>query len=295
MIMRTFVKTFLFIIISMFAITAHAKIFNIVAAENFYGDIAKQIGGPYVVVSSILNNPNQDPHLFSASPSTARLIANADIIVYNGAAYDAWMERLLSANTGSPSKPTIVIADLIHKTTTANPHLWYDPATMPAYAEALTAMLIQQDPTQRDFYQQRLQLFKQHYQTLLTKIAQLKQHYNGAPISATEPLFNYMADAIGLNMHDQSFQIKIMNDAVPSATEISDFEKNLRTHQVRALLYNNQVSDPVTQRMQLIAQQAGIPIVGVSETQPPDKDFVAWMMSQLDALDKALQKNKDQH
>src|SRR5208282_1688483 len=113
---------------------------DIVAAENFYGDLATQIGGPEVHVTSILSNPDQDPHLFEASPSVARALSAARIVVYNGIDYDPWMAKLLGA-ARSAERQTIVVADLIGRKTGDNPHIWYDPATMLACARALAAAL----------------------------------------------------------------------------------------------------------------------------------------------------------
>src|SRR6266851_1253577 len=107
---------------------------NIVAAENFYGDVAQQLAGPNAKVTSILSNPDDDPHLFEASPSVARAIADASIVIENGADYDPWMEKLLGASK-SAGRTSINVAELVHKKAGDNPHLWYDPRTMPAFAE----------------------------------------------------------------------------------------------------------------------------------------------------------------
>jgi len=123
----------------------------VVAAENFYGDVAQQIGGDQVSVASILSNPDQDPHLFETAPSVVREIAAAQLVIYNGADYDPWMERLLNA-TPKPGRLVIAAADLMHKKAGDNPHLWYDPATMPAVAKALAAALSAADPTHADHY-----------------------------------------------------------------------------------------------------------------------------------------------
>src|SRR5690349_2053621 len=126
---------------------------RVVAAENFYGDIAKQIGGPNVTVTSILNNPDQDPHLFEVSPSVARDISAAGIVVYNGIDYDPWMEKLLRA-ARSAERKTLVVADLIGKKPGDNPHIWYDPSTMSALAKRLADTLIAEDPADKAGYEQ---------------------------------------------------------------------------------------------------------------------------------------------
>ncbi len=130
----------------------------IVAAENFYGDVAQQIGGDQVSVTSILSNPDQDPHLFETAPSVVREIAAAQVVIYNGADYDPWMERLLKV-TPKPGRVVIVAADLMHKKAGDNPHLWYDSATIPAVAKALATALGTADPAHADHYMTGLKAF----------------------------------------------------------------------------------------------------------------------------------------
>ena len=266
---------------------ASAKPLTVVAAENFYGDLAQQIGGPAVHVTSILTNPNQDPHTFEASPSTARVIADAGLVVYSGADYDPWVANLLAASK-APDRKVIVVADLVQRKSGDNPHLWYDPATMPALAEALAAEFAGRDPVHRADYESRLQAFLASLEPMNRKIAELRQKYAGQPVSATEPVFGYMSDALGLDMRNQPFQIAVMNDTEPSASQIAAFEKDLKTRAVKVLFYNSQVTDDLTARLQKIAQESGVPIVGVSETEPPGLSYQAWMGGQLEATGKAL-------
>jgi zinc/manganese transport system substrate-binding protein len=269
------------------AATARAAPLAIVAAENFYGDVARQVGGPLVAVASILTNPDEDPHLFEASPSTARNLAAAGIVIYNGAAYDDWMAKLLSASPGV-HRATIEIAALMHKKPGDNPHLWYDPATMPAFATALAAQLAKDDPAHRDAYDKNLAAFRASLAPLAAKVAAMRRAWHGVPVTATEPVFGYMADAIGLAMRNGRFQLAIMNDTEPGASDIAAFENDLEAHRVRVLLYNSQASSAATLKMQALAKSAGIPVVGVSETEPPGTRYQDWMMAQLTALDRAL-------
>jgi len=266
---------------------ASAKPLTVVAAENFYGDLAQQIGGPAVHVTSILTNPNQDPHTFEASPSTARVIADAGLVVYSGADYDPWVANLLAASK-APDRKVIVVADLVHRKSGDNPHLWYDPATMPALAKTLAAEFAGRDPVHRADYESRLQAFLASLEPMNRKIAELRQKYAGQPVSATEPVFGYMSDALGLDMRNQPFQIAVMNDTEPSASQIAAFEKDLKTRAVKVLFYNSQVTDDLTARLQKTAQESGVPIVGVSETEPPGLSYQAWMGGQLEATGKAL-------
>ena len=269
------------------AFPANAKPLTVVAAENFYGDLAQQIGGPAVHVTSILTNPNQDPQTFEASPSTARAIADAGLVVYSGADYDPWVANLLAASK-APDRKVIVVADLVHRKSGDNPHLWYDPATMPALAKTLAAEFAGRDPVHRADYESRLQAFLASLEPMNRKIAELRQKYAGQPVSATEPVFGYMSDALGLDMRNQPFQIAVMNDTEPSASQIAAFEKDLKSRAVKVLFYNSQVTDDLTARLQKIAQESGVPIVGVSETEPPGLSYQAWMGGQLEATGKAL-------
>jgi len=259
----------------------------IVAAENFYGDIAAQVGGDHVAVTSVLNNPDQDPHLFEASPSISREIAAAKIVIFNGADYDPWVAQMLAANQ-APGRAVIVAADLVHRRAGDNPHLWYDPPTMPAVAAALAARLIAIDPAHQADYQARLQTVQASLKAIADKAAALRAKYAGAPVTASEPVFGYMADALGLSMRNQRFQLSVMNDTEPSARDTAAIESDLKNHKVKVFFYNSQVTDPLTDRLLKLANQGNVPVVGVSETEPGGKGFVDWMMDQLDATAKAL-------
>ncbi|MBN3792744.1 metal ABC transporter solute-binding protein [Burkholderia sp. Ac-20353] len=270
---------------------AQAAAINVVAAENFYGDVVTQIGGRHVAVTSILSNPDQDPHLFEASPKTARALQQAQLVIYNGADYDPWMGKLLAASKQA-KRATIVVADLVGKKAGDNPHLWYDPATMPAAARAIAAELGHADPANKADYDANLQKFVASLKPVDDKVAALRAQYKGVPVTATEPVFGYMADAIGLDMRNQRFQLATMNNTEASAQDVAAFENDLRNKQVRVLIYNSQAEEPMTKRMLKIARSGGVPTVSVTETQPAGKTFQQWMAGQLDALGKALSTRK---
>jgi zinc/manganese transport system substrate-binding protein len=262
---------------------------NIVAAENFYGDIAKQIGGPNVTVTSILNNPDQDPHLFEVSPSVGRDVSAARIVISNGINYDPWMEKLLEA-ARSANRKTIVVADLVGKKIGDNPHIWYDPVTVSALAKRLSEILIAEDPADKGGYEQRLARFDESLKPILAKIADLRQRFAGTPVTATEPIFGYMFDALGMDVRNQAFQLAVMNNTEPSASDIASFENDLKTHRVKLLIYNSQATDPIADRMEKIAKGSGVPVVGATETEPAGENYQSWMMSELDAVERALPK-----
>ncbi|ESY16650.1 MULTISPECIES: zinc ABC transporter substrate-binding protein [unclassified Mesorhizobium] len=260
---------------------------TIVAAENFYGDLARQIGGSNVTVTSILANPDDDPHLFETSPSTARTIADAKIVIYNGADYDPWMDKLLSASTAK-DRTTIVAADLIGKKSGDNPHLWYDPATLPAIAKALSADLAKRDPANAAHYEANLKAFQTSLEAIDKEIADVKNTYAGTEVTATEPVFGYMAEALGLKMLNYDFQVALMNDAEPSATQVAAFENSLKDGSAKILFYNSQVTDEATTRLLDIARQNKVTVIGVTETEPAGQTIQTWFGGQIDAVQKAL-------
>jgi len=267
--------------------SAGAAPLPIVAAENFYGDVAQQIGGADVAVTSILSSPDQDPHLFEASPSTAKQLAGAQIVISSGADYDPWMEKLLAASKAQGRKE-IVVADLVHKKSGDNPHLWYEPATMKALAKRLTADLVAIDPAHKADYQKRDEAFVASLKPLEAKIAEMKKKYAGTPVTASEPVFGYMAEALGLKMRNEKFQLAVMNNTEPSVSDVAAFENDLKGHKVKVMLFNAQASEPAVQRLVKLAEDEKISVVGITETEPAGKTYQEWMLSQLDALDKAL-------
>jgi zinc/manganese transport system substrate-binding protein len=268
--------------------TAHAdSAIKLVAAENFYGDIAHQIGGPAVQVVSVLSNPNQDPHLFETSPTVVRDIAGAQIVIYNGADYDPWMSKLLNA-APVPGRAVIVAADLVKKKAGDNPHLWYEPATMPAVAKALAEALSKADPDHAAGYKMRLASFLASLRPVDEKISSIRKKFGGTTVTASEPVFGYMASALGMTMRNERFQLSIMNDTEPSARDVAAFERDLKEHKVRVMFYNKQASDKIVQHLVELARAAKIPVVGVTETIPPGLSFQDWMLSELNDTEKAL-------
>lgn len=271
----------------------HADSANIpvVAAESAYGDIARAIGGDRVVVTSILANPAQDPHLFEATPTVVRQTAAARLVIVNGADYDPWVDKLLSASP-RPGRVVISAAALLHRKAGDNPHLWYDPATMPAVATAIAGALAGMDPAHAAEYAARLAAVRAALARIDQRVAAMKASYAGTPITATEPVFGLLTDAIGLENRNRGFQRAVMNDTEPSARDLAAMERDLRERKVKVLIDNRQVTDKLTQRLHAIAAAAGVPVVGVTETLPAGMDYVDWVLGELDALDKALSRPK---
>jgi zinc/manganese transport system substrate-binding protein len=261
----------------------------IIAAENFYGDIAKALGGDHVEVSSILKNPAQDPHAFSTSPSIAKAVLGADIVIYNGAHYDDWMARLLSASSQQAHAQTVmVVADLVGVKSGDNPHIWYIPSTMSHYAEALSQHLIALDPSHTEDYKKRLTQFQLAQTALQNTVAALRKKTEGAAVTATEPVFNYMAEALGLKMQHMDFQWSIENESAPSPAAVQRMQDDLKNHRVRILFYNTQVTSPLVDQLKSVAEKSHVPIVGVTETQPLGVTYHQWMQQQLEAVKEAF-------
>jgi zinc/manganese transport system substrate-binding protein len=259
----------------------------VVAAENFYGDIARQIGGDRVAVVSIMNNPDQDPHLFETTPAVVRQLAGAQIVILNGANYDPWMDKLLAA-TPRAGRTVISAAQLTGRKPGDNPHLWYDPVTMPRVATALAEALAKGDSAHASDYAARLKTTLTALERISQRVAQIKAKHAGTAVTATEPVFGPMAEALGLTMRNLRFQLAMMNDTEPSARDVAAFEKDLRERKVKVLIYNSQVSEKLTERLRDIAGKAKVPVVGVTETMPQNVSFQDWVLGELDALDKAL-------
>ncbi len=259
----------------------------VVAAENFYGEVAAAVGGDRVAVESVVISAKTDPHDFEPTPSVAQQVAEARIVILNGAGYDHWMERLVEASD-RPDRTVIDVATLVGAVEGDNPHLWYDPRAVPALAAALAKSLTAMDPDGAAGYESRRKDFVASLQALNQKITEIKDRYAGTPVTATEPVFGLMAQSLGLGMRNDDFQRAVMNETEPSARQIAAFEDDLKNSKVKILFYNSQVVDPLTERLLALAKQAGVPVVGVTETKPPGATYAQWMLDELDATAKAL-------
>jgi zinc/manganese transport system substrate-binding protein len=281
------VPTFGLLLIMTVGSAAQEAKLSVVAAENFYGDVARQIGGNLVDVVGIMSNPDQDPHLFETTPTVIRQVGAARVVIFNGADYDPWMSKLLSA-TPRDGRIVVNVAELTGRKSGDNPHLWYAPATMPAVAKALASAFSKADTAHAADYVSRQGAFDASLAGLNKKIDEIRAMYRGAVVTATEPVFGYMASALGFKMRNERFQLAVMNDTEPSARDIAAFERDLGEHKVRLLFYNKQASTKLTQRMLEVARSSNIRVVGVTETQPAGMNYQEWMLMQLDEVEKAL-------
>ncbi|MDP9340796.1 MAG: zinc ABC transporter substrate-binding protein [Actinomycetota bacterium] len=262
---------------------------SVVAAENFYGDIAEQLGGPHVSVTSILSDPNADPHLFEPGTANAAAVADARVVIVNGLGYDAFMDRLLSASP-NPDRRVVTIADVLHISGPgANPHIWYDVPRAPDMAKAIADALGAADPAHRSTFQDRLARFDRSLGPLRTAVDDLRSGSAGTPVAYTEPVPGYLLQAAGLVVRtppDFARAIEEGNDPSPQA--VAAMEALMRGRQVRVLLYNSQATSPITNRMRQLAGENGIPVVPVTETLPSGLSFQQWQLGQVRALGRAL-------
>ena len=261
-----------------------------VGAENEYANVIAQVGGKYVQASAIMSNPNTDPHTFEASPSVAREVSAAQLVVQNGVGYDTFMNTIEKAAPNSARKVIVVQNLLGLPTDTPNPHLWYKPDTMPAVANAIAADLAALQPAHASYFKASAAAFITSLNTWDNAIAAFKAKYPDTPVATTEPVADYMLQAAGAdNLTPFAFQADIMNGTDPSAQDVA-VERSLFTqHKVKVFLYNQQVTDTLTELFITLAQQNHVPVVGVYETMPaPGFNYQSWMLTEVQDLQKAV-------
>ncbi|MDE3132787.1 MAG: zinc ABC transporter substrate-binding protein [Acidobacteriota bacterium] len=260
-----------------------------VGAENEYADVISQIGGRYVSVTAIMSNPNTDPHSFEASPGVAQTVSAAKLIVQNGVGYDSFMNRIESASPSAARKVIDVQRLLVLPDATRNPHLWYEPATMPEVAAALARDLSALAPAHAAYFRVRARRFDASLRPWLRALAHFRHRYAGTPVATTEPVGDYMLQAAGAeNLTPWNLQADVMNGVDPAPQDISLQDNLLKRHRVRAFLYNRQVTDTLTQGFLTEAAQHHVPVVAVYETMPSGYDYQSWMLAEVTALERAV-------
>ena len=261
-----------------------------VGAENEYADVLSQIGGQYVKVSSILDNPNTDPHTFEASTSVAEEVSQAELIVQNGVGYDTFMNDIESAAPNSNRKVIVAQHVLGLPDSTPNPHLWYSPKTMPAVAKVMASDLSELDPSHKAYFEARLGSFDTSLKPWLNAIAAFKAQYPHTPVATTEPVADYLLSAMGMkNLTPFVFQADIMNGVDPAPQDVTLEDGFFTKHEVKLFCYNQQVVDSLTASIRQTAKSARVPVVGVYETMPtPGYDYQSWMLAEVAAIKAAV-------
>jgi zinc/manganese transport system substrate-binding protein len=268
--------------------SAQDKGLRIVAGTNVYGDIARQIAGRGAVVTSILSDPNADPHLFEAGTANGLAVARASVVIANGLGYDAFVERLETATSTHAVRVTAADALGLHGAD-VNPHLWYDLPALPRIAAAIATALAQADPEHASRYATNRSRFDQSLAPLRRAVAAIRKAHGGEAVASTEPVPDYLLAAAGLReLAPRDFTRAIENGSEPTPGAVAAMLELLRERRVRVLLYNRQAVSPITQRVRSAARAAGVPVVGVTETLPAGKTFQSWQLAQVRLLAAAL-------
>ena len=262
---------------------------GVVAGENFYGDLVSRIGGDLVSVTSILSDPAVDPHTYESSPQNALAVADAVLVVKNGLGYDAFLDRLLAASP-RPDRKVIDAGELLGLADGVNPHVWYNPATMPKLAQAAATALEELAPSSKTAIEANLETYLDSFAPLTAKIAYLAARYPGTPVAYTEAVPDYLVAALSFKvLTPAGFTRSIEAGTDPAPSDVAAQSDLLTGRKVKLLLYNSQATSPVTESIKTLAGQSGVPVVSVSETMPAGAGgFVDWQLSQLGAIESAL-------
>jgi len=266
---------------------------HVVAAENFWGNVTSQIGGHDARVTSLITNPNADPHLFETSAADAATLAQAQVVVENGAGYDTWMQSLLSADAGHPG--IVVAASVLHVTgSDPNPHLWYEIPRVPAVAAAITAALVKAAPQDASTFRADLVRFDASLLPIDATLATIKKNFHNVSVAYTERVPGYALAAADLDVKTPPGFARSIEDGVdPGPADTLAMQQLITKHDINVLLYNVQTVTPVTTQIRMLALQHGIPVVGVSETMPAGvATYQQWQQSQLTRLLHALQSSR---
>jgi zinc/manganese transport system substrate-binding protein len=272
------------------ASAAAPGVIKAIGVENEYADVIAQVGGQYVRVTSIESDPNTDPHTFEASPKIAAQIAAARLVVENGLGYDDWADKIMAAAPNAGRKLINAQHLLNLPDNTPNPHLWYDPKTMQAVAEAVATDLAALQPAHAAYFRANAAKFDASLKPWFASIASFKAAFGGTPVAVSEPVGDYMLQAIGTDILTPfSLQAAIMNGTDPAPQDVTAENALFTGHKVKVFVYNQQVTDPLTQSFLSLAKRNGIPIVGVYETMPaPGYNYQTWMVAEVAAMRKAV-------
>jgi zinc/manganese transport system substrate-binding protein len=259
-------------------------------AENFWGSIAKQEGGNRAQVTSIIVNPNADPHAYEPTTADARLLASAQYVVYNGAGYDPWAPKLLAANPVK-GRRVLEVSQLIGKKEGDNPHMWYSPSYVARVAARITADFKRLDPHDAAYFdRQHTDFMNVALKPYHQEIALIARKYHGVKVSATESIFQYLAQALHLNLITPYGFMKALSEGTePTAQDKATFDQQITRKEIKVFVFNSQNSTPDTNALETKAKAEGIPVVPITETlQPAAASFQTWQTSQLRALAAAL-------
>lgn len=272
--------------------SSSGTVIQVVAAENFWGSLVQQLGGTHVNVTSIVTDPNADPHEYESSAADARDIANAKFVIVNGVGYDDWALKLISANNNQ-NQTVLNVAQNLGIANGSNPHLWYNPVYVNTTVKQMYLDLVKIDPADAAYYKQRYDNVTASLAQVDGRMTEIRQQFGGTKVASTESIFVYLANATGLDLvSPPQFMDAVAEGVDPPAQSVSQFETQLESGNVSVLVYNEQTVTPLTQQMKQIATQYNVTIVGVTETiQPPDVSYQVWMNGEMLQLQNALNAN----
>lgn len=272
--------------------STQVPIIQVVAAENFWGSLAQQLCGSTCNVTSIVTDPNADPHEYESNAADARDIANAKFVIVNGVGYDDWALKLISAD-GNSNQTVLNVANYLGVANGSNPHLWYNPTYVNATVKEMYLDLVKVNPSEASYYAQRYQNVTASLAQVDNRMTEIRQQFGGTKVASTESIFVYLANATGLDLvSPPEFMQAVAEGNDPSIQSVAQFQNQLENGSVSVLVYNEQTVTPLTTQMKQIAVEHNITIVGVTETiQPPDVPFQTWMNGELLQLQNALNAN----
>jgi len=271
------------------AALAEAEPIQAVGVESQYADVIAQIGGKYVAVSAILNDANVDPHGFEASPRIAQALGSAALVVENGLGYDAWVDRILAAAPDAARKVINVQKLRGLDDDTANPHLWYDPETMPAVAKAVAADLAARRPDAAGYFAANEQRFEAALKPWGDAIAAFRAAHPAVKVAVSEPVADDLLRALGAdNRTPAALEAAVMNGNDPAPQDISAQTALLQGGAVKVFAYNPQVTGSLTAAFRDAAKAGGVPVVAVYEIMPAGFTYQGWMLAETRALAQAV-------
>lgn len=259
---------------------------HIVAAEQFYGEVAQAVGGERVDVRSIISGPDADPHDFDPTPDTSKAVDGAQVVIYNGLGYDDWMEKLIKASSDKGKTVIRVGEDVAGKKDGDNEHVWYEPGTMPKLAAAIADKLAALDPPHADDYRNQAKQYEATLAPLNDLVARLKQP-SPSPVAVSEPVFDYMLNALNFTVTNPKFAKAVEEETDPAPADLARLTDDIKNKKIRFFVRNVQTESPQVKNVAELAQANQIPIIEVTETQPAGKTYVEWMTGQLSQVEKA--------
>jgi zinc/manganese transport system substrate-binding protein len=262
----------------------------VVATINAWGSIASQLGGDRVQATSIITNPDTDPHSYEPSAADARTVADAKVVVENGIGYDAWADKMLASNP-NPQRTVVSVGETVGVAEGGNPHQWYSPDSVTKVANAITAAFKKADPNDSSYFDQQSQQFlNQGLAKYHSLIADVKAKYAGTPVGASESIFSPLSDALGLNLITPPEFLKAISEGTdPSPADKATIDQQIATKAIKVYVFNSQNSNPDVQAQVDAAKKQGIPVATVTETlSPASASFQDWQSTQLSGLEDAL-------